>query len=118
MEKDSTILIWINDTMYWELDLVPIMNEFQEQVNRCALVDSSAQKELHAVCFDSTHFIPIFKSRSKEGMKELASKLKEITDTLGIRVTPRSQMPEDKVAKPVEKVVKKVVKKDGFDEKE
>ena len=110
-------LIWLNDKVYWQLDLVPTLNPYDEPVNRCALVDSESGKELHAILFDATWFVPIFQTRSQIGMKELATKLKEITDVLGIRVTPRSEMPEDKVAKPVEHVVNRVVKKDDFDEK-
>lgn len=112
-KKDGMFLIWLNDKIYWQLDLVPTLNECDEPVNRCALVDSETQKELHAILFDATWLVPIFQTRSQIGMKELATKLKAITDTLGIRVTPRSEMPEDKVAKPVEHVVKKVVKGDS-----
>lgn len=113
MEKDGMFLIWLNDKIYWQLDLVPTLNECEEPVNRCSLVDSETQKELHAVLFDATWLVPIFQTRSQVGMKELATKLKAITDTLGIRATPRSEMPKDKVAKPVEHVVKKVVKGDS-----
>ena len=118
MEKDGKFLIYVNPRHYWSLDIVPSMNEADEPINRCALIDSESKEEVTAINFDATYLVPIFQTRSMVGMKELAGKLKAITDVLKIETTPRSQMPEDKVAKPVEKVVKKVVKKDGFDEKE
>lgn len=115
MEKNGMFLIWVNDKIYWQLDVVPTINECDEPVNRCALIDSDTQKEIHAVLFDATWLVPIFQTRSQIGMKELATKLKTITDTLGIRITPRSQMPEDKVAKPVEHAVTKIIKKENHE---
>jgi hypothetical protein len=112
MEKDGKFFIAVNERYFWSLDLVPSLNEAEEPINRCALMDSETKEEVMAINFDATYLVPIFQTRSQIGMKELAQKLKAITDTLGIRVTPRSQMPEDKVAKPIEKVVKKVVKKE------
>ena len=118
MEKDGKFLIYVNPRHYWSLDIVPSMNEADEPINRCALIDSETKEEVTALNFDATWLVPIFQTRSMVGMKELAAKLKAVADVFKIETTPRSQMPEDKVAKPVEKVVKKVVKKDGFDEKE
>ena len=117
MEKDGKFLIYVNPRYYWSLDIVPSVNDAEEPINRCALIDSETKEEVTAINFDATYLVPIFQTRSMVGMKELAGKLKAITDVFQIETTPRSQMPEDKVAKPVEKVVKRVVKKDDFDEK-
>jgi len=117
-KNDGKFLIYVNPRYYWSLDIVPSMNEADEPINRCALIDSDTKEEVTAINFDSQWLVPIFQTRSMVGMKELASKLKAITDVFKIEITPRSQMPEDKVAKPIEKVVKKVIKKDNFDEKE
>ena len=110
--------MWCNERYYWDLSLIPENNEAGELCNRCALIDSETKEEVTAINFDSQWLVPIFQTRSMVGMRELYGKLKAINDVFKIETTPRSQMPEDKVAKPVEKVVKKVVKKDGFDEKE
>lgn len=113
MKNDGKFLIYVSERYYWDLDLVPFVNDADEPCNRCALVDSKEQKEIHVVNFDSTWLIPIFQSRNQIGMKELATKLKAITDVLGLKVTPKEQMPEDKVAKSVEKAVKTVIKKEN-----
>lgn len=110
--KDGKFIIHINERYYWDLDLIPSLNECEEPVNRCSLVDSETQKEIHAVNFDSTWFVPIFQCRSQIGMKELATKLKSITDVLGFSVTPRHEMPENKRIKKTEKIVKKIIKKE------
>ena len=102
--------IWVNEDVYWCLDLIPSPNECEEPINRCALIDTKTQQEIEAINFDSTWLIPIFQTRSMIGMKELASKLKEITDKRGIVITPRDQMPQDKKIKETKKVVKRIVK--------
>jgi hypothetical protein len=112
MKNDGKFLIAVNNRYYWDLDLVPSVNSADEPINRCALIDSETKEEVTAINFDATYLVPIFQTRSMVGMKELAGKLKAITDVLKIETTPRSQMPEDKVAKSVEKIVKKVVKKE------
>jgi hypothetical protein len=106
----SNFTIWISERYYWNLDLVPVPNEFEEPINRCALVDSETKQEIDAINFDSTWLIPIFQCRSQIGMKELALKLKEITDKHKIEITPSSKMPLDKRIKETEKIVKRIVK--------
>lgn len=112
MEKDGQFLIYVNPRYYWSLELVPSMNEVDEPINRCALIDSETKEEVTALNFDSQWLVPIFQTRSMIGMKELAAKLKVITDILKIETTPSSQMPNDKKAKPVEKLIKKIIKKE------
>jgi len=104
--KNGEFIIWVNKSVYWSLDLNPISNECEEPVNRCALIDSESKQEIEAIYFDATWLIPIFQTRSQIGMKELASKLKEITDKLGIEMSPSSQMPEDKRIKETKKIAK------------
>jgi hypothetical protein len=106
----SNFTIWVNENVYWNLDLIPVQNECDEFINRCSLIDSKTQKEIEAINFDSNWLIPIFSSRSQIGMKELAIKLKEITDKRGIKITPRTNMPEDKRIKKTEKIEKRIVK--------
>jgi hypothetical protein len=113
MEKDGQFLIYVNPRYYWSVDIVPSVNEADEPINRCALIDSETKEEVTAINFDATWLVPIFQTRSMIGMKELAEKLKNITDVFKIETTPSSQMPNDKKAKPIEKVVKKVVKGDS-----
>jgi len=106
----SNFTIWVNEDVYWCLDLVPIQNECEEFVNRCALIDSKTQQEIEAINFDSSWLVPIFQTRSQIGMKELAFKLREITDKQGIVITPRHEMPQDKRIKETQKLVKRIVK--------
>jgi len=92
----SNFTIWVNEDVYWDLDLVPTQNECEEFINRCALIDTKTQKEIEAINFDSEWLIPIFQTRSQIGMKEIAIKLKEVTDKRGIVITPRTEMPTNK----------------------
>lgn len=110
MEKDGQFLIYVNPRYYWSLDIVPTVNDADEPINRCALIDSETKEEVTALNFDATWLVPIFQTRSMIGMKELAAKLKAITDVFKIETTSRSEMPKDKKAQPVEKVVKRVIK--------
>ena len=112
MQNDGKFFIAVNERYYWDLDLVPSVNEADEPINRCALIDSVTKEEVTAINFDATWLVPIFQTRSMIGMKELAQKLKTITDVFKIETTPSSQMPKDKKAQPIKKVVKKVVKKE------
>ena len=107
MEQDGKFLIYVDETRYWSLELIPTKNEFGEDCNRCALIDSEKQVEVDAVMFDSEWLLPIFSARSMIGMKELATKLKEITDKHGIVVKPRDEMPKDKKAQEVKHIGKK-----------
>jgi len=106
MKNDGKFIIYISERYYFELDLIPTLNEADEHCNRCALIDSETKQEITAINFDSEYLVPIFQTRSQIGMKELASKLKEITDNLGIEITPSSQMPEDKRIKETKKIAK------------
>jgi hypothetical protein len=106
MANDGKFLIYINQRYYWDLNLIPEMNEFDEPVNRCALVDSESKEEIDAIDFDATWLVPIFQCRSQIGMKELATKLKEVTDKHKIQMTPRTQMPQDKRIKETKHVGK------------
>jgi hypothetical protein len=110
MGNDGKFIIYINQRYYWDLNLIPVPNEFEEPINRCALVDSETKEEIDAVNFDAEWLLPIFSARSMIGMKELAAKLKEITDKHKIEITPRSQMPQDKRIKTTEKIEKRIVK--------
>jgi hypothetical protein len=101
--KNGEFLIWVNADVYWSLNLTPEQNEADEFINRCALIDSKTQQEIEAINFDSTWLIPIFQCKSQLGMKELATKLKEITDKRGIIMTPRTDMPQDKRIKETKK---------------
>ena len=107
MEQDGKFLIYVDETRYWSLELIPTKNEFDEDCNRCALIDSEKQIEVDAVMFDAEWLVPIFQTRSMIGMKQLATKLKEITDKHGIIVKPRDEMPKDKKAQEVKHVGKK-----------
>jgi hypothetical protein len=107
---NGDFVIYISERYYWNLSLVPTKNEFDEDINRCALVDSENKKEIDAINFDAEWLLPIFSSRSMIGMKELAAKLKEVTDKNNIEITPRDKMPQDKRVKETQKVVKRVVK--------
>jgi hypothetical protein len=104
--KSGEFIIWVNKSVYWSLDLNVIPNECEEPVNRCALIDSELQKEIEAIYFDAQWLLPIFSARSQIGMKQIAQKLKEITDKHKIEITPSSQMPEDKRVKETKKVAK------------
>jgi hypothetical protein len=104
--NDGKFIIPVNLRYYWDLALVPIKNEFDEDINRCALVDSETKQEVDCIAFDSLWLIPIFQTRSQIGMKEFATKLKEVTDKHNIEITPRDKMPENKrvkITKHVEK---------------
>jgi hypothetical protein len=107
MANDGKFIIYINSKYYWDLNLVPVPNEFEEPINRCALVDSETQQEVDCVAFDATWLLPIFQTRSQSGMKELATKLKEVTDKHKIEITPRDKMPEDKRIKETKHIGKK-----------
>ena len=107
MENDGKFLIYVNETHYWDLNLIPEKNECDEDCNRCALIDSEKQVEVDAVMFDSEWLLPIFSARSMVGMKQLATKLKEVTDKHGIVITPRDEMPKDKKAQEVKHIGKK-----------
>ena len=110
MKNDGTFIIYVSERYYWSLDLVPVPNECEEPINRCALVDSETKQEVDCVAFDAEWLLPIFSSRSMLGMKEFAAKLKEVTDAHKIVITPSSQMPQDKRIKTTEKIVKRIVK--------
>jgi len=107
MEQDGKFLIYVDETRYWLLELIPTKNEFDEDCNRCALIDSEKGVELDAIMFDSEWLLPIFSARSMIGMKELALRLKTITDKHGIVVKPRDEMPKDKKAQEVKHIGKK-----------
>ena len=49
----SIFTIWVNEDVYWALDLTPSKNECDEFVNRCALIDTKTQQEIEALNFDS-----------------------------------------------------------------
>ena len=106
----SIFTIWVNEDVYWALDLTPEKNEFDEFVNRCALIDTKTQQEIEALNFDSEWLVPIFQTRSMVGMVELANKLGEVIKKRGITITPREQMPIDKKRKETQKIVKRIVK--------
>ena len=110
MVNDGAFVIYISERYYWNLELVPTKNEFDEDINRCALVDSETKQEVDCIAFDSMWLIPIFQTRSAIGMKEFAAKLKEVTDKHNIAITPRDKMPQDKRIKTTEKIVKRIVK--------
>lgn len=107
MRNDGKFIIYVNTRYYWDLDLIPIPNEYEEPINRCALIDSETKQEIDAINFDSTWLIPIFQCRSQIGMKELATKLKEITDKRGIITTSRNEMPQDKKIKETKHIGRK-----------
>jgi len=106
-KNDGAFIIPINLRYYWDLNLIPVPNEFKEPINRCALVDSESGKEIDAINFDATWLIPIFQTRSQIGMREFAIKLKEVTDKHNIEITPRELMPADKRIKETKHVGKK-----------
>lgn len=110
MVNEGKFIIPINLRYYWDLNLIPVPNECDEPINRCALIDSETQQEIDAINFDATWLVPIFQCRSQIGIKDLANKLKEITDKHGIEITPRDKMPQDKRIKETQKVVKRIVK--------
>lgn len=110
MKNDGAFIVYINQKHYWSLDLVPVPNECEEPICRCALVDSESQTEIDAINFDAEWLLPIFSSKSMVGMKEFAAKLKDVTDKHNIEITPRDKMPQDKRIKTTEKVVKRIVK--------
>lgn len=110
MSNDGKFLIYVSEQYYWSLELIPTKNEFNEDINRCALIDANVQQEIECVAFDSTWLVPIFVQRSQVGLKQLAEKLKEITDKRGIQMISRTQMPEDKRIKKTQKVVKEIKK--------
>jgi wyosine [tRNA(Phe)-imidazoG37] synthetase (radical SAM superfamily) len=107
MENDGKFLIYVDETHYWDLSLIPEKNECDEDCNRCALIDSEKGVEVDAVMFDSEWLLPIFSARSMIGMKQLAQQLKTITDKHGIVVKPRDEMPKDKKAQEVKHIGKK-----------
>ena len=107
MKNDGKFIIYVSEKYYWILDLLPVPNECEEPVNRCALVDSETQQEIDAINFDSLWLVPIFQTRSKVGMRDLAERLKVITDKHGIVMTPRTEMPNDKKAQEVKHIGKK-----------
>lgn len=103
----SIFTIWVNEDVYWALDLTPTKNECDEFVNRCALIDTKTQQEIEALNFDSEWLIPIFQTRSMVGMKELATKLGEVIKKRGIVITPKEKMPMDKRIKETKHVEKR-----------
>jgi hypothetical protein len=103
----SIFTIWVNEDVYWALDLTPEKNECDEFVNRCALIDTKTQQEIEALNFDSEWLVPIFQTRSMVGMKELATKLGEVIKKRGIVITPRNQMPMDKKIKETKHIEKR-----------
>ena len=107
MFKSHFGAIWVSERYYFDLTLVPTKNEFDEDINRCALVDSETMQEIDCIAFDSMWLIPIFQTRSKLGLKEFHAKLKEVTDKHGIVITPRDEMPKDKKAQEVKHIGKK-----------
>jgi len=107
LNKNNQIVIFIDTRYYWDLNLIPVKNEFDEYCNRCALVDSETKQELDAVMFDSEWLIPIIQTKSKIGGKELALQLKTITDKHGIVVKRSAEMPKDKKAQEVKHIGKK-----------
>ena len=107
MKNDGTFIIYVSERYYWSLDLVPVPNECEEPINRCALVDSETKQEVDCVAFDAEWLLPIFSSRSMLGMKEFAAKLKEVTDKHGIIITPKDKMPMDKRIKETKHVEKR-----------
>jgi hypothetical protein len=107
IKNDGKFLIYVNPRYYWSLDIVPSMNEADEPINRCALIDSEKGVELDAIMFDSEWLLPIFSARSMIGMKELGQQLKTVTDKHGIVVKPRDEMPKDKKAQEVKHIGKK-----------
>jgi hypothetical protein len=110
MTKSGEFTIWVNKETYWLLTLIPVKNEFDEWCNRCALINSVTGQEIEALNFDSEWLVPIFQTRSMLGMKDLAKKLKEITDKHKIEMIPSSEMPEEKRIKETQKVVKRIIK--------
>jgi hypothetical protein len=103
----SIFTIWVNEDVYWALDLTPTKNECDEFVNRCALIDTKTQQEIEALNFDSEWLIPIFQTRSMVGMKELATKLGEVIKKRGIVITPKEKMPIDKRIKETKHIEKR-----------
>jgi hypothetical protein len=92
LKNDGKFLVYINQRYYWDLNLTPSPNEFQEPINRCALVDSETKQEIDAINFDAEWFLPIFINKDNQRMKELGKQLKDITDKHKIVMTPRELM--------------------------
>jgi hypothetical protein len=110
MKNDGLFLIPVNLRYYWSLDLNPIPNEFDEPINRCALVDSETKKEIDCIAFDSHWLLPIFQMKDGQGLKLFAQQLKEVTERHKLVIVPRELMPKDKRIKETKKVTKRVVK--------
>jgi hypothetical protein len=109
MKNDGAFIVYINQRYYWSLDLVPVSNECEESICRCALVDSDFKQEIDAINFDAEWLLPIFSSRSMIGMKEFAAKLKEVTDKHALVITPKDKMPQDKRIKETKHIEKRKI---------
>jgi hypothetical protein len=110
MRNEGKFIIYVNPTHYWELELLPVLNEYDEKINRCTLINSETAQAIEAIAFNAEYIIPIFQSKSQIGLKDVAITLKEITDKHGILTMPREQMPQDKRIKETQKLVKRIVK--------
>jgi hypothetical protein len=110
MANEGGFLIYVNPRFYWNLNLVPEINELDEPINRCALVDSETKQEIDAINFSAEWLMPIFKNKDANRLKEMATQLKDITDNHKIVMVPRELMPKDKRIKETKHVEKRVIK--------
>jgi hypothetical protein len=101
---DSNFIIWVSQTHYWQLDLVPIKNDKDVYINNCTLVNSETKEAIDTIAFKSDYFIPIFQTRSQLGIKEIGKTLLEISKKHNLEMIPSSQMPQDKRKKETKKV--------------
>jgi hypothetical protein len=107
IKNDGKFLVWVNERYYWELDLLPVKSEEvkeEEYVNICTLVDSETATALETVAFASTFFVPVFQTRSMEGLKQIGLTLHEIVKKHNLEIVETDKMPQDKVRKDVKKV--------------
>jgi len=107
MNTDSNFLIWVTKRHYWDLNLLPTKNEDNEYVNICTLVDSETGKSIESIAFNSEFLVPVFQTRSKNGIKEIGKTLWEISKKHNLEMVSSEQMPPDKRRKETKKVCKR-----------
>ena len=109
IRNDGKFLVWVNPTHYWQLDLLPVKSpevEQEEFVNICTLINSETATAIETMAFASTFFVPVFQTRSKEGLKQIGEVLHELTKKHNLEITETDKMPKDKIRQDIKKVNK------------
>jgi len=90
------MIVWLNLRYYFQLDLVPVLNDKSEYVNNCTLVDTTEKKSIETIAFRSDVIIPILRNKDTTSFKKIGECLREVAAKHGIYAIKSESLPKGK----------------------